>query len=70
MQLEMIGLIEPDNSRFPCYRSVVRMLVTAYLVDAAVFLLGLLTPKIGTIQVFWTIWTDRSDLSSKPVRPV
>jgi len=40
MQLEMIGLIEPDNYRFPCYRSVVRMLVTAYLVDAAVFLLG------------------------------
>ena len=30
----------------------------------------MLTPKIGTIQVFWTIWTDRSDLSSKPVRPV
>jgi len=40
VQLEMVGLIEPDNSRFPCYRSVVRMLVTAYLVDAAVFLLG------------------------------
>jgi len=30
----------------------------------------MLTPKIGTIQVFWIIWTDRSDLSSKPVRPV
>ena len=27
----------------------------------------MLTPKIGTIQVFWI---DRSDLSSKLVRPV
>ena len=40
MQLEMVGPIEPDNSRFPCYRIVVRMLVTAYLVDVAVFVLG------------------------------
>ena len=30
----------------------------------------MLTPKIGTMKVFWTIWADRSDLSSKPVRPV
>ena len=30
----------------------------------------LLTPKIGMIQVFWTIWTGRSYLSSKPVRLV
>jgi len=27
------------------------------------------TPKIGTTKVFWAIWTDRSDLSYKPVRP-
>ena len=30
----------------------------------------MLTPKIGTDYVFWTIWADRSDLSPKPVRPV
>ena len=30
----------------------------------------MLTPKIGTTKVFWAIWTDRSDLSYAPVRPV
>ena len=30
----------------------------------------MLTPKIGTHQVCWTIWADRSDLSWKPVRSV
>jgi len=30
----------------------------------------MLTPKIGTHQVCWTIWADQSDLSWKPVRPV
>ena len=30
----------------------------------------MLTPKIGTTKVFWAIWTDRSDLSHEPVRPV
>jgi len=29
---------------------------------------NLLTPKIGTTKVFWSIWTDRSDLSHEPVR--
>ena len=28
----------------------------------------LLTPKIGTHQICWTIWADRSDLSWKPVK--
>ena len=30
----------------------------------------MLTPKFGTMKVFWTIWTDRPDLSPKMVRPV
>ena len=31
---------------------------------------NVLTLKIGTMKVFWTIWVDRSDLSFKPVIPV
>ena len=30
----------------------------------------LLTTKIGTVKVCWTIWADLSNMSSKPVRPV
>ena len=30
----------------------------------------MLTPKFDTMKVFWTIWTDRPDLSPKMVRPV
>ena len=32
--------------------------------------MSVLTPKIGTTQVFRTIWADRSDLLYKLVRPV